>query len=473
MEVWAVGSTKFRQWLGREFYQQYRKAPGVQALTEAENVIAGQALFAGEQRTVHVRIAADGFGGQYIDLGDASWQAVHVTPFGWTVESTPPVLFRRPSGMQPLPIPVHGGSLEELHQFVNLPDEESWALLKAFLVAAMYWEGPYPILALQGQQGSAKSTTARMVRNVVDPSKPELRADPRNLEDLAIASKMNHVMAFDNLSSVQPWLSDALCRLSTGGGFVTRMRYTVEDEAIFDAQRPVIITGIGGYFTRGDVLERSIQITLCPVPEEKRQTEAKLRTAYEAALPGIFGGLLDRLAGALRLKPDVQFERLPRMADFAELAVAAEQAAGETPMFLRAYEGSRDSGYEQAIEASPIGTTLMTVLAANTCEQPWKVTMGQLLKLLDGAFGDAYRKPYGWPTTANALRTEMIRLTPALQGIGLSVMPAKGQRSGGNRSWQLHDPNGVTRTWAVAPGPSTPSTPSQQDVADDPNYGGF
>jgi len=64
---------------------------------------------------------------------------------------------------------------------------------------------------------------------------------PRNEHDLFIATTSAHVVAFDNLSNLQPWLSDALCRLSTGGGFSTRTLYEIREQELFDATRPAIL----------------------------------------------------------------------------------------------------------------------------------------------------------------------------------------------------------------------------------------
>jgi len=36
-------------------------------------------------------------------------------------------------------------------------------------------------------------------------------------------------------------VSDALCRLSTGGGFRTRRLHTDDDEVLFDARRPMVM----------------------------------------------------------------------------------------------------------------------------------------------------------------------------------------------------------------------------------------
>src|SRR5207247_939244 len=155
-----------------------------------------------------------------------------------------------------------GGQLSELRQFINVKDDDDWKLLVAFLTAALRPKGPYPVLVLHGEQGSAKSTTARVLRAMVDPNSSPLRSEPRDGRDLMIAANNACLVCFDNLSRIPRWLSDCICRLATGGGFSTRALYTNEEEALFDAQRPVIITGIEELASRGDLLERSIILYL-------------------------------------------------------------------------------------------------------------------------------------------------------------------------------------------------------------------
>ena len=143
-------------------------------------------------------------------------------------------------------MPVRGGSLERLREgrYINVKDDASWRQLIGSLLATVSPAGPYPVLLLTGEQGSAKSTAARVIRSLIDPSESPLRAEPREVRDLLIAARNGWVVALDNLSGMPSWLSDALCRLATGGGFATRALYTNEEEVILDAQRPTVVTGI-------------------------------------------------------------------------------------------------------------------------------------------------------------------------------------------------------------------------------------
>ena len=198
----------------------------------------------------------------YLDLADDRWRAVEITCDGWRIMENPPAYFRRSPGMLPLPLPVVGGSIGELRELINIGEAEDFALLAAWLVGAIRPRGPYPVLVLHGEQGSAKSTMARLLRALIDPNSAGLRCEPRNRHDLMIAAKNGWVISLDNLSDIPAWLSDALCRLSTGGAFATRELYSDTDEVLFEAQRPVILNGIEELATRGDLLDRSLIIEL-------------------------------------------------------------------------------------------------------------------------------------------------------------------------------------------------------------------
>src|SRR5215210_4027649 len=137
-----------------------------------------------------------------------------------------------------------------------------------------------------------------MIRALVDPRTPELRAEPHDARDLAIAARGAWIVAYDNVSRVLPWLSNALCRLATGGGFATRELYSDFDEALFDALRPSILTGIADYIVKDDLLDRTVQVTLSTIPENRRKPEKVLWANFEAARPMLLGALLDDVSAA-------------------------------------------------------------------------------------------------------------------------------------------------------------------------------
>ena len=147
-------------------------------------------------------------------------------------------------------------------------------MVVAWALACLRNRGPYPVIVLSGEQGSAKSTFSAILRALLDPNTAPLRALPREDRDLFIAASNGHVLAFDNVSGLPAWISDTLCRLATGGGFAVRQLYTDQDEVLFDAARPVILNGIEDIVTRPDLADRAVFLTLEPIPEERRRPGA-------------------------------------------------------------------------------------------------------------------------------------------------------------------------------------------------------
>ncbi len=217
------------------------------ALQSALNVIEAKAHFDGPEQPVFIRVG--GLDGRlYLDLGDEAWRAVEIDTTDWRVIDKPPVRFRRAAGMQPLAVPAPGGSIEALRAFLNVQSDQDFVLVVAWALTVLRNKGPYPALVLSGEQGSAKSTFSAILRSLLDPNTAPLRALPREDRDLFIAASNGHVLAFNNVSGLPAWISDTLCRLTTGGGFAVRQLYNDQDEVLFDAARPVILNGIEDRF---------------------------------------------------------------------------------------------------------------------------------------------------------------------------------------------------------------------------------
>jgi hypothetical protein len=274
-------------------------------------------------------------------------------------------------------------------------------------------------LLVHGEQGTAKSMLVRIIRRFVDPNRADLRAEPCNTRDLAIAANNAWIIGFDNLSSIEPWLSDAFCRLSTGGGFATRELYTNKEEAIFDSKRPVVLTGIEEIVTRADLIDRCISVELQPIPEAGRKTESEIWAAVDASAGRIFGALLDAVACALRAHRDVRLPVLPRMADFAVWATAAEAGLGlPAGAVMAAYQGNRAAANEIALEASPIAALVVALVRE---QGVWSGTATDLLEVIEGRADDWARRGKGWPRTARAMAGALRRIAPNMRKAGIRI----------------------------------------------------
>lgn len=195
---WPLKVKAFQRWLARRFYDQEKKTPSAQAIQDALSVLEGKALFDGAEYPVFTRIAEyDGV--IYLDLANERWEAAAVSSRGWRVVRDRSVRFQRARGMLPLPHPVDGGTVAQLKPFMNTRSDEDWILLIAWHLMTYSPRGPYPVLDLTGEHGSAKSTHARVLRSLIDPSSAALRTTPRDERDLMISAQAGWVLIFDNI----------------------------------------------------------------------------------------------------------------------------------------------------------------------------------------------------------------------------------------------------------------------------------
>lgn len=432
-ETWPLRRKSFKQWLTRQFYLQYDKAPGSQAVQDALTVLEGKALFEGKQEPLFVRI-----GGNeqdvFIDLGDAHWNMVHLTAEGWAVVPHGTIHFKRGAGMKALPHPIPGGHLETLlTPFVNADAPENLILLIGWLVAGLRPTGSQLVLELHGEQGSGKSTLLEVLKAIMDPNKAAKRSEPREPRDLMIAASSNWLLSLDNLSGIPGWLSDALCRLSTGGAFGTRQLYTDDEETLFEAKRPVVLNGIGSVVTRPDLLDRSILLSLPCMPTGTRKPEREFWQDFHAASGQILGALCDAVVSALQQIATTHLTDLERMADAVVWVTAAESALGWEPgTFQKAYRSNRAMGNETALEASLLYEPLSQFLQQPELENHWEGTMGNLLTELNAMIGEAKAKQKAWPSNPRALRSALQRIVPNLRAIGLQVEFGSGRTNKGS-----------------------------------------
>ena len=424
-ETWPVRTKGFKRWLARQFYEATDGAASSEALQSALNVVEAKAHFDAPERPVYIRVGGID-GSLYLDLGDKAWRAIEITTTGWRVVENPPVRFRRAAGMQPLPVPAPGGSVVTLRSFLNVQSDADFVLVVAWALAVLRNHGPYPVIVLSGEQGSAKSTFSAILRSLLDPNTAPLRALPRENRDLFIAANNGHVLAFDNVSGLPAWISDTLCRLATGGGFAVRQLYTDQDEVLFDAARPVILNGIEDIVTRPDLADRAVFLTLEAIPEERRRPEAELWAAFDAERPRILGALLDAAVQGLKMLPDTTLERLPRMADFALWASACETAIWPAGTFWSAYCGNRDEVVDNVIEADPVATAVRAVMEART---GWTGTATDLLGALAASAGERVAKSKTWPASPRALSGRLRQAATFLRKIGIEIDHVKEGRA--------------------------------------------
>ena len=445
-QVYGVLSSGFSDYLSHVYYSEHDRAPTESSLKVALATLRGQAQFEGEACAVFTRIAKTDTG-YWLDLCNDAWQCVQITATGWAVVAGAGApLFTRSASMRPLPVPQRGGKLDALWPLVNIPAVDQPMVL-AWLLECLRADTPHVVLELVGEQGSAKSSTQRALRRLIDPNQADLRAAPKSVEDVWIAARNSHMVSLENLSYLQPPYQDALCVLATGGGYSARTLYTNTEETIIELRKPIMLNGISVIVTAQDLLDRCLHIDLPTI--HSRELAGEIETRFEAAQPALVSALLDLFVKVLATLPSVAIapEQRPRMADFAALGEAVYRVQGQPAgAFLTRYGAMRKDSVLRTIDASPVGAAISAFLTDVT--GGFNGTLSELLDRLE-----RYR-PHGeaWPRSAKGLGDALRRLAPALRLIGFECKSLP--KTGGVIRWHI-----FPKAQPVEPSPASPPRP--------------
>ena len=415
-EIWPIQSDSFARMIQRIQRNESGQILGKKDLAKFIDALEAEAQFGDAVEDVHLRVARvkDRI---YLDLCDPTWRVIEIDSNGWRVLPHSPVRFRRTTGMLALPEPVSGGDLNTLWNFVQIADPGERLLVTAHLLGTLARVQPYPVLYLIGGNGTAKSTSTRILAHLVDPHISGVRSVPKSERDLFVAGQHRHLLPLDNVSQITNEMSDALCRISTGATFAARKNFSDGDEVFLSAANPIISNGIVYAFTRPDLVDRTITVQLGQIPDSDRLLEEDVMGNFEAVHPSLLGALCDALSIGLGRKGNIPRPALPRMADFAYWGIACEPAyATEEGAFLAAYYRNIRQTNEETIDEDPVAPRIRDLLARRTS---WEGTATRLEETLRGLRDMPL--PQNWPKTAKLMSDHLRRIGPALGRIGVSM----------------------------------------------------
>ena len=271
-----------------------------------------------------------------------------------------------------------GGSVETLRSFLNVRSDADFVLVVAWALACLRNRGPYPVIVLSGEQGSAKSTFSAICGRCSIPNRALARPAARGSRPVHRRQQRPCARLRQCVGSAGVDFRHALPagdrrRLRCAPALHRPGRSAVRRHPAGDPQR----------HRRDRHPARSRRPRRVPDagadPEEHRRPEQELWAAFEAARPRILGVLLDAVVEGLKRLPETRLEKLPRMADFALWATACETALWPAGTFWSAYCGNRDEAVEGVIDADPIATAVRAMMATRTV---WTGTASDLLGAL-------------------------------------------------------------------------------------------
>ena len=420
------GDGSFQDDLALLYRKNTGKVPASNAVREAVSVLAGVAR-ENEREPVYYR-RADLNGRLVLDLGETGGAVVEIDENGWRILETSPVVFRRAETLGRLTRPTTA-NLHAFREFVPA-DEDEFRMVVSWLVAS-HFDVPRPILFPEADQGAGKTSLARRLKRLTDPSHAEVNPPPRDERHWRTLATNSHVAVFDNVSRMEAWLSDALCRAVTGDGAVERTLYTDNAPKVYAFRRAMILTSISLASLRGDLTERLLPVRLRRIPDDQRRSERELDDAFQEKLPAILAGLYELTAKVLARLHQVELRNPPRMADFARILRAIDDATGWNT--LSTYVETTRNIVAHVAENDEVGAALLEFAKSLTGTTTY--TTKELLEIVS----DPRRTPFTsstFPRNAQQLGTRLKHLAVPLRQAGV-ILERPATRSRTEQRWTL------------------------------------
>jgi hypothetical protein len=387
-----IDSTEFKRYLLKLYYDtKDGKIANIESINSAVAQLEAKATFEGRTIPLHFRVAwssSDTTDTIIYDLSDEKNRCIKVTKDGWEiVENQSQVLFRRYNHLQAQIEPLKKMSLtdnidatdskmfDEFISIFNIKNKvgikDNILLLKCYLISLFIPDIPKPILLLHGEQGGAKSTFQELIKMLVDPSNIQTLTFPRDSNEFIQQLSHNFIAYYDNVSVIQDWISDLLCRAVTGSSFSKRALYTNDDDFYYNFKRVIGINGIDLAATKADLLDRSIIIQTERIEKKDRIKIKIIWEKFNKIKPYVLGYIFDIISKVLQYKAEhgeIDFPNgLNRMADWEEYAEIISRCMGNPEgEFQRVYQENIGVQVDEAIASSPLSQTIIELMRDET-----------------------------------------------------------------------------------------------------------
>jgi putative DNA primase/helicase len=426
-EVWDISSTGFSDWIRGEYFRTTSKGIPDNKLHEIIPTLKALAIHKGYEQEVFMRVAQVD-NKIYIDLCDKDWNVIKITKDKWEVIDKSPVSFIRNSYMLPMQRPVgsyknpSNHNIDLLKKHINVKDEDFVLVIGVLMMYLQYGDGGMPLLIINGEAGTGKSTFTKMIRELVDPNSEPILMHPK--EDVVpIIANSNYVISLDNLSGIRKTFSDLLCTIATGTSYITRKHYTNKEMSVISMKRPVILNGIEDFASRDDLVRRSVILELSKIDDDNIADDSEVMDNFREDVPAIFGALCTGLMTALKNIDTVQINNITTMSRFCRWSGAAMPAFNWTAdMFMKNYHTNLKRSYIIVLETSPFTATILRIFDEEP-DTDWDGTPIEFKEYLENSrhIDDYIVRSKYWIRSAKGVMNIIKRNRKALGKVGITV----------------------------------------------------
>lgn len=424
-----LDSSKTKHWMRNSYFEatgeNYPDGPYDTALS----LIKSQAIMTeSNKEQIYNRIAMPDNKTIYYDLADKKWRTVKITKDKVTIiqlDETCPIFTRKQHQKEQV-IPIFDEKKDALSELITLLRimQKDKLVFKVHLISFFLESCPIPIMPITGEHGSIKTTIAKSVKQIVDPSGEGISSLPKN-DEIILHLNNRYVANFDNISEFNREMSDILCRAITGEGQSKRALYTNSDEVIYSYRRKIILNGISPTLEHPDLRDRCIVYETEPLAPHERLTEEEFQMKFNALVPHVLGQIFQTLSKALGNYDSVKKElkNKPRMADFAIFGESISRGLGNDPFaFITNYQEHVDFNDIDVLESYPIIQLIEEVMEnKDTYENNISSFYRDILQRAESNGIEIKSRDINFPKAPNKVKQHIERLKPNLRTLGFSI----------------------------------------------------
>lgn len=413
----SIKSRQIRGYVSKLHWEVLHKSIQAHTVDSVVTTLEGIASSSGERKEVFNRVAyLDGV--IYYDVGDDK-HVIEITKNGWSVKTLCPVLFRRYQHQIAQDLPIEGGDLKNICNYLNVSTEAHKILLTTYLPVSLFPDIARQLLLMHGPQGSGKSTALSLIRSLIDPSVIPLLTPPTSNLDISRDANHNYCFYLDNVSGIDQKLSDAMCRLVTGSSLTKRELYSDDEDVIYRLKRAVGLNGVAQFANNPDLLDRCLIVQLERISEQNRRLDNDLQELFNQEKPKLLGALYTAVSGILVSLDEVKGQglTLPRMADYYLHAATASHVIGYgVENFVKAYDQNVNEQNQESINASTVGILLLDFMTLRG--DRWEGSSSTLYTALSElADGNSTLSKY--PRSPAWIWRKIQEIRPTLESIGI------------------------------------------------------
>jgi hypothetical protein len=412
--VTSIDSEKFELLLNRIYASENSEYLSAKLLDNMKTFAKIKASERKETLAIRIAFRPDT---TWLNLNDK--QSVRIDRNGWGTQSSDNCLFYRDDSSRDLPAPSTTGDIWDLKKVVKLNNDAEYLMVIAWFIT-LFYDTSYPFLILIGQEGSAKSTSTKNLKDILDPVEGGLRSFQKNADDIYISAQSNMILGYDNISYINLQLSDELCRIATGGSISKRKQYSNSDQIILKAKRAILMNGIDGVPDFPDFISRSVIINLQALEENEIRTEEQMRELFNSVHSSILGAILNLVVKSLS-QNIISAKPKHRLATYYNIGCwVSEELGFDSNVFIDAFSESQGSYRKKAIEDSFLLDFIVEKVQKMNGE--YSVTATNLLTEVHAHFQYQFVALKTLPKDASAVGKCINRYSRALREFGIKVI---------------------------------------------------